>query len=405
MADQIFIDTKEGRTQVDSSGRADSLRSEMASELERTVRYLTELASRNSRTLFWGLILFSLFSIMAAVKEITSLLLLAYVVSLLMDPLVRRLERYHLARGYAVLILSALFVLSVLTFVVVAVPSLVREYGNLVSQMPHYFKQLVISANALLESWASVKVPINPDELWDKVSQYSSMIGVEHLKRIGTALTDTVLSGYSVTLTVVNLLFFPFFLYYIASDLDIIHKTVGSLLPVHWRSKVSDVGTDILAHLYAFVRGQLTVSAILILFYMCGLMLIGLPSALIIGFLSGALSVVPYLGVFTGLCLATLVTLITNPGWWPFLKVLIVFGTVQTLEGSVLTPRIVGGSLGLHPLGVMLALVIGSQLLGLFGLVIAIPAAATIRVLIRHVFKELDATKVSDGGIIVSANS
>ncbi len=123
--------------------------------------------------------------------------------------------------------------------------------------------------------------------------------------------------------------------------------------------------------------------------YAIGLWAVGVPSGLAIGFLAGILNVVPYLGVITGLFLSMTSMLIADATWVNAFLVLGVFGSVQFLEGTFLTPKIIGSNTGMHPLGVMLALLIGGQLLGLFGLVIAIPAAAATIVLFRFLWKEV----------------
>ena len=162
------------------------------------------------------------------------------------------------------------------------------------------------------------------------------------------------------------------------------------------RTRVTTVGKQILAHVYAFFEGQLTVSALLAVLYVIGLWLVGLPSALVVGCVSGLLNVVPYLGIASGIVLATVITLVTEPSITQLLLVWGVFVAVQMLEGNFLTPKIVGESVGIHPLGVMLALIVGGQLFGLIGLILAIPAAASIRVLFTYLKSMLEEVGESD---------
>lgn len=379
---------------------SDHLRTPGTSELERTVSYVERLVRHHQKHLVWLVLTFLLIWVMIAVKEVTSLLVLAYVFALLVEPITIRLSRFGLSRGVAISLQAGLAIAAFLLFIAFAVPVLVHQYGDLIAALPEYLRQLLVKGDVLSVRWTGSHLPVNPDDLWNSLSAYSSMMDTEHLRRAFETLSATLLQGYSITLTLLNLVLFPFFFYYISCDLPRFHAAVARLLPLGWRTPVRETGSEILVHLYAFVRGQLTVSSILIVFYIFGLLLIGLPSAVLIGFLAGSLSVVPYLGVATGLVLSILSTLMNDPGWWPLAKVGMVFAVVQTLEGSVLTPRIVGESLGLHPLLVMLALVTASQLLGLLGLVIAIPLAATLRVLVRNVLKSIDA-RGDDGSTII----
>lgn len=373
------------------------------SELERTVVYVEHLIRRHRKRLVWFSITALGLWALLAVKEVTSLLLLAYVVAVLLDPLLVRMNRFGVSRGVSIALMGTFSLIGIIVFLALAVPVMVQQYADLVAALPTYLRSVVEFGDAAYVRWTGEHLPVSADQLWAWLSHYTSMLGVEHLRRAAETLSATLLSGYSITLTILNLVLFPLFLYYLASDLPRFHAAAMRLLPLNWRAPVRETGGEILVHLHAFVRGQLTVSSILTLFYICGLLIIGLPSAFVIGFLSGALSVVPYLGVVTGLTLSVLVTLMSNPGWWPLLQVGIVYAVVQTLEGSVLTPRIVGESLGLHPLLVMLALVVASQLLGLLGLVIAIPLAATIRVLLKNLLKSLEHEAPEGSPIIVAS--
>jgi predicted PurR-regulated permease PerM len=217
-----------------------------------------------------------------------------------------------------------------------------------------------------------------------------SQLGSEHLSRLGKAVLEAVLRGYSLTLTIFNLLLLPFFLFYIARDLKEIHIVIGKFIRDDIEVKIKAMSDEILSHVYAFFRGQITVSLIMAILYMAGLWLVGLPYAFIVGLLSGLLNIVPYLGIGIGVVLSVVITLVTEPSLAQFAQVLGVFVAVQLLEGTVLTPKIVGGSVGIHPLLAMVALVVAGQLFGLLGLVIAIPGAAALRVLFQTLRREID---------------
>ena len=124
--------------------------------------------------------------------------------------------------------------------------------------------------------------------------------------------------------------------------------------------------------------------------YAIGLSIVGLPLAIVVGAGAGLLNVVPYLGIAIGITLATIITAVSEPSLIQFIKIYSVFGIVQMLEGFFLTPKIVGDSVGIHPFGVMLALIVGGQLFGLLGLVLAVPTAASTRVLFHHMLAVID---------------
>jgi predicted PurR-regulated permease PerM len=137
-------------------------------------------------------------------------------------------------------------------------------------------------------------------------------------------------------------------------------------------------------HVYAFFRGQMTVACVMAVLYWLGLWMVGLPWAFVVGMVSGLLNVVPYLGIAIGAVLATIITLVTEPTLTQLILVWAVFASVQLLEGFVLTPKIVGEQVGIHSLTVIIALIIGGQLFGFAGLILAIPGAAALKVLVNQ---------------------
>lgn len=373
------------------------------SELERTVEYLKDRARHHRKAIFWILFGLGMLWLMIAVKEVTALLLLSYAFALLLDPLVDRMELRGLTRSNAILLLCLVAVLVVVTIFTFAVPKVLQEYGRLVALLPGYLETAASNVSGFLQSSFGVHVPMTSEEILIQLREWSGYVGLDHLRRIGWAALQTVLSGYSLTLTILNLTLLPFFVYYVACDLDNLHRSIGAFLPHYVRVRAEPLGNEILGHVYAFFRGQLTVSVIMAVLYMIGLLIVGLPYAIIVGLLSGLLNIVPYLGLALGLLLASLITLVTEPAWSQLLLVWGVFGVVQFIEGTFLTPRIVGESVGIHPLAAMLALIVGGQLFGLVGLILAIPGAAAVRVLVRHALEELDSMHEVQSDLITTA--
>ena len=363
------------------------------SELESTVDYLTDVVSSKRKTIFMIVCLALFCWLLYAVKEVTTLVLTAYAITLLLDPVLRRLQRSGISRGTSVVLIGLLVSFLFFALIVLAVPPLVQQYRDLIQALPYYVHTVIAEGKAVSKSWLGVEPAVNPDELITKLREHLASVGIDQVKVLGASVGATVLRGYSLTLTIFNLLLLPCLIFYIAKDLQQIHRMVGSFLRPDIRMRVQTVGTQILTHVYAFFKGQITVACLLGLLYALGLWLVGLPSAFVIGILSGVLNVVPYLGVAFGLIISTVLTIVGPGDMGHLLLVWSVFAVVQALDAMLLTPKIVGESVGIHPLGVMLALIVGGKLLGLLGLVIAIPAAAAIRVLfnyLNHLLQDFD---------------
>ncbi len=353
------------------------------------------------KALAWSAVLALLVWLAFTVKEVSSLLLLSYALAVLLDPLIRRFERLGVSRGASIIGIGLVVFLLCLLLLITAVPIIVSEYTDLIAALPEYLHSLSVRLNNIAVSRFNVSLESRLKELVSDLRDYVRALGWDQIKAALRALASTVLRGYSFTLTVFNLLLLPFFVFYIARDLETFHKLVSGFLPAHARSKVGEVCKEVLDHIYAFFRGQLTVSMIMAALYATGLVLIGMPSGFVVGVLAGVLNIVPYLGLALGLSLSLIITLVTDSSWMQLALVGGVFVIVQGLEGMFLTPKIVGESVGLHPLGVMVALIIGGQLLGLVGIIIAVPAAASIRVLFRHLLAAIDRptlVELTDGG-------
>ena len=181
-----------------------------------------------------------------------------------------------------------------------------------------------------------------------------------------------------------NLVLIPVVTFYLLRDWDLLIKGIRELLPRKIEPTVSTLASEINEVLGAFVRGQLMVMFALGVIYTAGLWLIGLDLAFIIGMGAGLLSVVPYLGTVVGLVAAVLAAVFQFQDLFHTIMVLLVFGAGQALEGMVLTPKLVGDRIGLHPVAVIFAVLAGGQLFGFLGILLALPVASALNVLVRH---------------------
>ena len=187
---------------------------------------------------------------------------------------------------------------------------------------------------------------------------------------------DSIFLGNSSPIPVVT--------FYLLRDWDLLVKGIGELLPRNIESTVKQLAKEINEVLGAFIRGQMMVMFALGVIYTAGLWLIGLDLAFIIGMGAGLLSIVPYLGTMAGLVAAVLAAIFQFQDLFHTVMVLLVFTVGQSLEGMVLTPKLVGDRIGLHPVAVIFAVLAGGQLFGFLGILLALPAASALNVLARH---------------------
>ncbi len=360
------------------------------SELENTVAYLQHSVAKNKKSIFWIITGLLFFYFLLQVQEIAALLLASYGMALLLDPIVSKLEARGVPRAGSIIGIGAVVCIAIVVLFALALPQIIVEYQDLLKNLPNYLRSALARIFQLGEQWLGITPPQSNDEIVEQFRGYLSALGVDQLRSAGRALGLTALRGYSFALTVFNLFLLPFFVFYIARDLRSLHRAVGSFLDEEVRERVVSVAKEILRHVYAFFEGQLTVSLILAVLYIIGFSLVGLPWAFVVGMLTGLLNIVPYLGVAVGFFLATVLSLVSDPSLSHLLLVYGVFVAIQLVEGNFLTPKIVGESVGIHPLGVMVALIVGGDLFGLVGMILAIPAAAAVRVLFQRTLEAIE---------------
>ncbi len=196
---------------------------------------------------------------------------------------------------------------------------------------------------------------------------------------------------------VVNVVVFGVVMVYLLKDFDVAISKGRELLPVSKKEKISGITSKIDENLKAFLRGQMTVCVILSIIYGIGLTIIGVPMSFLLAFVGGFGNMIPYIGIMLGLIPALLLAFIQFHDMTHLLLVGLVFGIGQSLEGTVITPKIVGDKLGLHPVVIILAILICSQILGFLGLLLAVPIASIVKVLIDEGIVKYKDTKLFKG--------
>lgn len=297
------------------------------------------------------------------------------------DPLADRLQRLKLPRTLAV---AAVFLLTflVISFLVLLVGPLIRsQIAALLAALPN----IVASVE---QEWLPKLMQILDIEAGEDVGvgafldRYGDMAGSWG----STILKSVSKSGGAVAAAVLSLFLVPIITFYLLRDWDSIMAHLGALIPTKQRETVLQLAHETDEVLGAFLRGQLLVMLALAFIYSLGLSLVGLKFAVAIGVVSGLVSFVPYLGFVFGIGLAALTVALEPNPLWLMAGVVITFTVAQLLEGSFLTPKLVGDRIGLHPVIIIFAVAAGGQLFGFFGVLLALPAAAVLSVLVRFAY-------------------
>ena len=304
----------------------------------------------------------------------------AAILAYLCDPLVDRFERRHIPRTPAtitvLLLLIGLFVLLML----IMVPLFQKEAALLTERLPGY----VTALNEKLIPWLNAKLGLKLDldlvHFKQNISDYVQ--GSDGLA--GKVFASLKIGGMALVGFFVNMLLVPVVLFYLLRDWDLLVEKIDHLIPRRWHDRVTTIAREIDAVLSEFLRGQVSVMLLMSLFYVVGLWFAGLEFALPIGIITGTLVFVPYVGMITGLLLASLAALMQFQSLPGMIWVWVVFAAGQLLEGMVVTPWLVGDRIGLHPVAVIFALLAFGQIFGFFGVLLALPVSAALLVALRH---------------------
>lgn len=318
---------------------------------------------------------------------------LAFVLAYVLDPLVDRLQARRVPRSVAIVILTlpVIGILAALVFLVV--PAAVGQLGEVIQQAPVFFQRTADFADGVLEFLMRVGIPLIDEEaLIARLRDVDSAAVVAFLQERQAAMGAWVWSGFlgigrgfGTVLTIGSyVVLTPVLTFYLLRDWDVITVTIGDLLPKTRRDGIVSFAIDFDRLLSRYLRGQITVALAVGVITGLGLWIAQFPYAATLGLVVAVFSVVPYLGLLLSLVPALFIALVSGAVGVSLLKVLIVYGVAQALEGAVISPRIVGESVGLHPVWVVLALAMGGFFFGFVGLLIGVPAAVGVKLLIQR---------------------
>ncbi|HUT78303.1 MAG TPA: AI-2E family transporter, partial [Polyangia bacterium] len=260
----------------------------------------------------------------------------------------------------------------------------VGEIRQFLTRLPALSERFTDTAIPWIEQHLGVAVPDSFGSAFDQLVAYAQGEGSKLIGPASSMLGGIVGSTYSVLFAILGTLMFPLFLFFLLKDFPRIIDAIDNLVPVRNREAVREVGREVDKSLSAFLHGQFTVMLILGTLYAVGYSIVGVPVAVGVGLLTGLLCFIPYVGAATGLVLALLLSALEMRGFNSVLGALAVFGVVQLLDAVLITPKILGGKLGLRPLWIIDALMAGAEFFGFLGVLLAVPTTAVLKILVVH---------------------
>jgi len=309
-------------------------------------------------------------------------LIVSFAIAFMLEPLTDRLERNGHSRTQAVLLSLIVAALGMLLILLFLLPSVIRQLGQ-------SFERFPLALSAIAEQsrrnvlWAQIHLS---QEMFERLSSALHEVQTNPstvTSEVAGWLTVGALGLLKVGSSAVGLVVVPFFVFYLSLDMHHLRTLFESHLPEQHRPEGRRLLDEITVVTRGYVQGRFLMALIMAGIYSAGLLLLGVPLWAAIGLIAGIIGIVPYLGVLSGLILALGFAALDGASFWRLAGIGGVFGVAQVIEDYVLTPRLIGNKLELHPMLVLLALMVGGDLFGLLGLVLAIPVLAILKVIVR----------------------
>lgn len=328
------------------------------------------------RRLLGAAVLLALASLMLwRIRGVLLPFLLAIVLSYLFNPLVKVLVKKGFSRTAALIFIYVMFVLILAVGVGLVIPTVVFELNRLAEFVPQYFAEVQEMAYEFQARYSEVQLPQAVRQAID-----DAVLTVQgKLLGLVSSAAQSVLGIFSALFSVVLA---PILSFYLLKDVDGMRVGLGRFIPAQERKGTLRLLSEIDQVVAGFVRGQLIVAAIVGTLVTLALLLLKIRFAMILGIVAGITEIIPYFGPFIGAIPALAVAASTSTA--DAVKVLIALVAVQQLEAQLISPRIIGKHVGLHPLAVIFALLAGFELFGVVGMIVAVPIAGIIRVLVDH---------------------
>ncbi len=328
--------------------------------------------------------------------------IVAMVLAYILHPVVDKLEKRGIRRGIAVAIIMVPILSSIVLVLVFGMPALAIQIESLVTRIPEAVQRMIASLETLRTKLASSHIPYLSGE------RVTSQLRIDEAKiaaflqqqqaDIGTRAWRAVLGvgrGLSFLVTMIGyVVLTPVLIIYLLKDFNTASTKMRELMPVRQRAHWISFLTEFDGLLSRFLRGQLIEAVLVGIMTWLGLLVLGVPYSGLVGTVAGVFNLIPYLGLVVSIIPVLIIAILSGD----FLSVIarsgIVFFIVQLIDSTITGPRIVGGSIGIHPVAVILALAIGGFYFGFVGLLLAMPAAILIKLLVRDALVRYKASKL-----------
>ena len=340
---------------------------------------------KNWKWIFTGICLLLGILLLFKVRSILGPFFLAFVLAYLLNPLVEGLERHRIGRNSSIAIVFTLIIVVFVAIFFLILPTIYNELSKLAVILPKMIQSVGERIDGYREQFKATGLPSRVALVLDQHLGQGEVVMADRLNRFLVYLPNAL---SAVTVYILS----PVIAIYLLADWKALREGFFRIVPQRSRMEWRRLWQDINHVIRLFARGNLVVAVIVGILVGVGVKLVGMEYALLIGLICGIFDLIPYFGPVIGAVPSILLALTKSPAM--AFKVALVILIVQQLEGNVISPKLMGDSVGLHPLGVVFAILAGGEIAGFWGMFLAVPLAAVVRVVFNHIYFRLVSTKV-----------
>ncbi|SPF52076.1 conserved membrane hypothetical protein [Candidatus Desulfosporosinus infrequens] len=341
--------------------------------------------SKNFKWIFMGTCLLLGILLLVKVRTILGPFFLAFALAYLLNPLVEGLERYGISRNRSVALVSSLIIAVLATTIFIIVPIIYNELSKLAVVLPNTMQLITERIEGFREQFKATGLPSRVVLVLDQHLGQGEVIMADRLNLFLVNLPNTF---STITLYILS----PVITLYLLADWKRLGDGFFRVIPQRRRMEWRRLWQDINHVIRQFVHGNLVVAVIVGILVGVGVKLVGMEYALLIGLICGFFDLIPYFGPLIGAIPSVLLTLTKSSAM--ALKVALVILIVQQLEGNIISPKLMGDSVGLHPIWIVFSILAGGEIAGFWGMFLAVPLAAIIRVVFSHIYFKLVSSKI-----------
>ncbi|MCX7943763.1 MAG: AI-2E family transporter [Deltaproteobacteria bacterium] len=307
---------------------------------------------------------------------------LGFLIAYIFKPVVDKLEKKKISRGISAIIVLFFLTFLVATFVLIIFPLI----SDIISAISGAGPKLISLVDEKLKPYLLEKFQIDitgtVEGYKEKLYEFTHNLSGRDFSFLGGLIKRAISNIFILIYLIIALILIPLIAYYFIVYYYEVIKWIDSMIPLKFKGLIDDIFKEIDSTMSMFFRGQITVCTVMAIIYSIALVVVKVPNPVAIGVITGVLNFIPYAGLITGLTLSLLLSLIYGTGLLPIIGSVAVYTIIPLTDQFFITPRIMGSSIGLKPIFIILALLIGGTLMGFVGILIAVPSAAIIKVLL-----------------------